>query len=129
MARVTQNRSRRKVCAGDLRERIVLQNRDIVEPIFGETDFDEEFSGDREVWAKVRTVAGKTFFDGVNQVDVALTHEITIRYDESVTAETWLLFEDRRIDIIDVEDFEERHEWMVLACVERGPKDLEASET
>lgn len=128
MSRSVQKRPRRIVCAGDLSSLVTLQNRDIVEPIFGETDFAEEFSGDSKVWAKVVTVAGKTFFDQVN-ADVALTHEITIRYDPTVTAETWVQAESRRFDIVSVEDLEERHEFMLLRCVERGDTDREAAKS
>lgn len=129
MSRETLKRTHRKVCAGDLRWRVVLQNQTITEPAFADTDFGEKFDGDKEIFAKVRTLSGKTFFDGVNRIDVALTHEVTIRYDIAVTAETWVRYQDRRLDILDVEDLEERHEWMVLRCVERGSKDLGATAT
>ena len=125
--RTVVTRPKRQVCVGDLKDLVVLQNRAIQEPVFGDTDFTEDFGGDEETWASVRTVSGKTFFDQVNG-DVQLTHEIAIRYDEAVTAETWVLFEDRRLDIVDVEDLEERHEWMLLRCVDRGSKGQEASE-
>lgn len=111
---------RRKVCVGDLNQRITLQNRDIVPPIFENPDFTEDFTADDEVWASIQTVHGKTFFDGVNQRDVNLTHEIFIRYDATVTAETWILYDSRRFDIITVEDLDEQHEFMRLLCIDKG---------
>ena len=66
----------------------------------------------------MKTVAGKVFFDGVN-VDVAVSHEILVRYDPSVTSETWILLKDgRRLDVVNVEDLEGRHEYLRLLCNE-----------
>ena len=123
-------RPRRKLCVGDLKDRVILQKRTLTEPTFGETEFDESFSLREEVWASIQTTAGKAFFAGVNVGDVRITHRIDIRYDVDVTEETWIELKDdvgTRLDIVDVEDLEERHEWMVLSCVERGPKDQEAT--
>lgn len=128
MSREILKNTHRKVCIGDLQHRVLLQDRGIGEPLFAETEFTESFDGDKEVWAKVRTVSGKTIFDGVNQVDVALTHEVTIRYDSTVSSETWIRLGDRRLDIIDAEDLDERNEWLLLRCTERGSKELGASE-
>lgn len=111
---------RRKVCVGDLNQRITLQDRDIVPPIFGDADFTEDFTEDNDCWAAIQTVHGKTFFDGVNQRDVNLTHEIFIRYDATVTAETWILYDSRRFDIVSVEDLDEQHTFMRLMCVDKG---------
>lgn len=108
-----------KIKIGDLNKKITLQNRNITPPIFGSPDFDETFSNDVEVWARIITKEGKTFFDGIN-TDINITHEITIRYDATVTAETWILFESRRIDILRVVDINEDHQFMKLICNERG---------
>lgn len=121
-------RRHRKPCIGDLSDEIILQNRAIAPPVFGDPDFDETFTNTATVWASIKTVAGKTFFDGVN-TETLITHEILIRYDSTVTAETWIEFESRRFDILDVDDFEERHEWMYLTCTERGSNTLDATKT
>lgn len=126
MARKLLGRSHRKLCVGDLSERVVLQVRTLKEPPFGSPDFDEGFQG-KEAWASVKTLAGKTIFDGVSSRDLEVTHEVGIRYDPCVTSETWIRLGDRRLDVVRVEDLEERHEWLVLLCVERGRADQEAS--
>lgn len=127
--RVEVRRPRRKLCIGDLRDRIILQSRDITEPAFGARDFDEDFKQQDGVWASIRTTAGKVFFDGVN-TDIAVTHEIRIRYDSRVTAETWIELEDgRRLDVVNVEDLEERKEYLTLLCTERGLGDREAAKS
>ena len=108
----------RKLCAGDLRNIITLQNRSITAPNSG-VDFGESFSGDIDVWAACETKNGVSIFDETN-VEKVVTHVFGIRYDSGITAETWILFEGRRLDIFNVEDLDERHEWMILTCGERG---------
>lgn len=122
MSRKTIRKTRRKICVGDMRDRVKLQSRDITEPAFGATDFDEQFEGTSEVWALVNTTAGKVIFNGVN-ADVAISHEIFIRHDPTVTAETWVeLGDGRRLDVVNVENLDEREDFMRLLCTERGDK-------
>lgn len=121
-------RKKRQVCVGDLNKEIVLQNRNIAEPLFGSPDFDENFTTIATVWAAVNTVSGKTYFDGVG-TDINITHEIFIRYDATVTAESWVQFGGRRIDILNTEDLDERGEFMKLVCNDRGLTAAEASKT
>ncbi len=110
-----------------MRDRVKLQSRDITEPAFGATDFDEQFEGASEVWAMVKTTAGKTFFNGVS-ADIVISHEIYIRHDHTVTSETWVELKDgRRLDVVNVEDLEDRNEFMRLLCTERGDKTKEAT--
>lgn len=112
---------------GDLRDRVKLQNRDITEPAFGSSDFGEDFDLADEVWASVKTLSGRTIFDGVH-TDIVVTHRIHVRYDPSVTSETWIQLADgRRLDVVQVEDLEERHEFLELLCTERGKRAKEAA--
>ena len=99
---------------------VILQNRDIEPPLFGSSNFDETFSGDSDpLPAIVKTPRGKTFFDGVG-TDVNITHEIVIAFIEGVSAETWVLFKGRRIDILEVENCCEDDEVLILTCTDRG---------
>lgn len=111
----------RRVCVGDLRDRVILKDRVIREPQFGQRDFTEDFDGDSTVAAMVETVSGKTLFDGVNQQDVPITHEVIVRYDPSVNNEGWVEFEERNLKVIQFEDLDERHQFIKLFCQERGP--------
>lgn len=98
---------------------ITLQNRAIAAPVFGSVDFGETFSDDQDVQAIVKTVKGKTFFDGVNTEKI-ITHEMCINYIEGVTSETWILFKGRRIDILNVINCCEKDKMLILICSERG---------
>jgi len=120
-------RKRRESCIGDMRERIHLHDRSIQEPDFGTTDPTEKFTGPKIVWANIKTVAGKTIFTGAN-IDIALSHEIIIRYDDKVNSETWVEFEGNNLKIVKIEDLDERHDFLRLLCTERGDKDLGAAQ-
>ena len=120
-------RPKRESSIGDMRDRIKLHIRAIQSPEFGTQNFTEKLSGTKEVWASVKTVVGRTLFTGAN-IDVALTHEIIIRYDEDVTSETWIEFQSNNLKIVKVEDLDNRHEFMRLKCTERGDKDIGAAQ-
>ena len=71
---------------------------------------------DRTLWR----VNGRTIFNGVD-TDIALTHEITVRYDPDIGAETWVqLVDGTRLDVVDTQDLDERNEYIVMLCNARG---------
>jgi head-tail adaptor len=107
-----------------MEDRITLENRAIEAPEFDTVDFDETFTAPNPpAWALVETVRGKTFFDGVS-TEEDLTHWIYINFDASVTAETWVKLEDgRRLDILRVENLDERSVYQLLHCNDRGDKE------
>jgi SPP1 family predicted phage head-tail adaptor len=107
-----------KVCAGDMDEEITLRNRNIKGVTSG-VDFTEEFSRDLDVWAMLETLTGVTAFDNTNTEKV-VTHKFLISFVEGVTAETWVLFKSKNYVIVNVENPEERDEYLVLLCYERG---------
>lgn len=105
---------------------ITLQNRDISEPGAGFVDFDEDFSGGTVVLALVKTVRGRTYFDGVN-TETPITHELKIEYLSGVTSETWVLFKGRRLDVLTLTNCCEDDEILILECNERGLSTVEAA--
>lgn len=117
-------RKNRKVCLGDLDTLITLENRAIQAPDFDTVDFDEEFTPTNDpVWALLETVTGKTFFDGVS-TEQDITDWIYIRFDETVTAETWVKLDNgSRLDILRVNNLDRRSEFMLLECTDRGTKE------
>lgn len=126
--RTVLRRKHRTLCVGDLKDQIILHNRNIEEPVFGEVDATEDFNPIKSVWASVKTVSGKTFFSDVHG-DIAVTHEISIRYRDDVSAETWIeLGSGTRLKIVNTQNLEERNEWLVLLCSERGDKGLSAAQ-
>lgn len=121
-------RKHRKPCIGDMDTLITLENRVIEAPDFDTVDFDETFTAPNPpVWSLVQTVKGKTFFDSTG-TEFDVTHWIYIEFDSTVTAETWVKLDDgRRLDILDTEDLEERREFLLLQCVDRGSTEASKS--
>lgn len=116
---VRLKRKHRKVCVGDLDNTITLQDRAITAPLSG-FDANEAFTTNTaDAWAKIETSRGETVFDGSN-TEVDVTHIFTIRWLTGVTAETWILFDGERFDILDTQDLEERNEWLIMKCTNKG---------
>lgn len=104
---------------GDMRHRVYLHDRSITPPAFGTVDFDELFVGVTR-WAAVKTYRGKAVFDGVSG-DNLVTHELFMRYEEGITSESFIQLSDgRRFKVLDTENYEERNEYIVLMCTDRG---------
>lgn len=99
---------------------ITLMDRDV--GVTG-VDLNENFSNDNVVKALVKTKRGKSIFDGAN-VEKEITHEIRIAYISTVTAETWIKFKSRNLDIIDIVNCKEDDAVLILFCNERGHNSL-----
>jgi hypothetical protein len=125
----------RKVCVGDMDDVVVFQFRNISAPIFNTVDFTEDFTNmDEESpdsFALITTPNGKTWFDGV-ATEFKVTHEIYVPFDERITSEIWLTIEgeseDHRVDILSVNDLENRHEIMLLTCNDQGLVNRDATQ-
>jgi len=112
-------RRHRKVCIGDLDTEIILQDRSIKGIVDSNPNFDEIFTTKAIVWAMIETVQGLSVFDTTN-TEIAISHRIYIRFDPTVTAETWVEIDSFKYDIITTEDLDRRGDFMVLNCNERG---------
>lgn len=108
----------RKICVGDLRRRISIQNRQLGPPKTG-VDITHTFVELRKPWAAVRTLTGNNIFAGVN-LDRTPTHIFYIRFYEGLTAEDWVVYKGERYDILEVENINERDEYYALYCNLRG---------
>lgn len=108
----------RKICAGDLRHRIIFQQRNIAFAA-GTAEFSEVFTNRDEVKAKITTVRGEVIFDGTGTA-TNITHHFGVRYLVGITSQTWILFEGNRYDLFDVENLDERNEWLIIPATNRG---------
>lgn len=115
-------------CVGDLRHIATIQNR-VISAVNDSVDYEMVFSGaipdtedSAQVWVGIKTVRGVTVFDQTN-VERTISHEIVMRYRDDVTAQNWLLIDGFRYDIFQVENVNERSEWLVLQCNKRGTED------
>ena len=117
----------RKTCIGDKNDFVTIQNRAVTTP--GTLDptnkfyFTETFTNiaDFQVFAMIKTVKGETFFDNTN-IERDVTHHLYVNFDTNIDAQKWVTLEDGdRLDILDVEDLDNRHTDMLLRCTNRGP--------
>jgi head-tail adaptor len=98
---------------------IIIQERDLTPAVFGSVDSGLKFTEKYKPLAIVSTKRGSTLFDGVNQ-DHRITHKFCIEYLPDITAENWVLFKERRFDIVDVENCCEDDKLLILRCNETG---------
>ena len=125
---------RRVVCIGAMDRKIDIQLRVQNAPTDNSYDAFEQFTTLRNVWAMLETTRGTEFFDGVN-VNNAYTHRFYIRFiprtvfgGERLSEQEWVRFNDEYYDIIDVENLDERNEFIILKCRIKGSVNLAANE-
>ena len=124
---INANRRKKQICTGDLDTLITIQGRSITPPASG-VDATETFTTENlNIWAMLETGKGTVFFDDTN-IEKTITHEFSIVFISGLTAENWVLFEGRRFDTLMIEDFDERHEYQLLRCNERGTTSNETNE-
>lgn len=116
--RIIIKKKKHQICLGDLKDRIVIQDRNIKAPQNG-PDFSEKFDRNRTRKALINTVSGKVFFDGVGK-ETPITHNIYFRFDKNITNENWILFKKERYKILQLTNLDERNKWFLAECTDRG---------
>ena len=111
--------NKRKICTGDLTKAITLEARAIQPPGQNSVDYTEQFNPIINTKAAVKTTRGETIFDGSNTERV-VTHIFWIRFRPNVTFETWVQMDGIKFDVLDVENLDERNEWLEIMATEGG---------
>ena len=124
---VLKRRSFRKPQVGDMRNRIVIAERDIKSPAFQSASFSQTYTKICSVWSSVETTGGNPKFSGVN-TKIAITHIFTIRYRDDITSESIIEFNNNYYKIIDPDDPSNRKQFLFLMCISKGDKTLEANQ-
>ena len=120
-------RKNRKVCVGDLNELITIKDRSLTAARPGATGISEAFTNDKQVWAMIETTRGDQFFDG-SSLQTGTTHLFYARYDASVTQEDFIFFSGNIYDILDVENLDERSNFMKIQARKRGTETINVNE-
>jgi len=103
--------------AGALRNKLTIQR-----PVAGSAD---AMGGRAISWADVIDVWGEVVSQGgreyerQKQVYPELTHVVHIRHTAEMTPDRRLLFGSPVLDVVSVENFEERGEWQRVVCKEQ----------
>jgi len=113
-------KNNRSVCVGAMNKKIEIEARAITPPTFSiNTDYNEDFTLVKTVWANIVTVSGMTTFDGTN-VERVVTHFFYFRYIPNITFENWIKFRDEYYDIIRVEDLDNDNKFYLAKASKRG---------
>lgn len=111
-----KRRRRRIVAIGDMNEKITLQTRTLNTRFQSSSHEDDvSFTDVQTVWALVETTRGVQEFDGV-ELRAAYTHRFYIRYTPDIDQMYWVEYNSKRYDIVDVENLDERKEFLMLKC-------------
>lgn len=104
-----------------------LQTRSAQAPRNGSTDLTLNFTKKFDFIGAIDTGnKGKTIFDG-SSTEQVVSQIIYLEYRDDVTAEDWILYNNRRLDILDVENIGELNGILKLTCNERGTDANEAN--
>jgi head-tail adaptor len=112
---------KREVCSGDLDRWITIQQRTMTVPLFDTTDYTETFTDLISMWSMIDTKKGISIFDGTDmERTVDAMFYVNFIPTINITAESWILFEGVRHKILQVEDLDNRHEFLCLYTTIRG---------
>lgn len=115
----------RSLCAGDLDRKIAIKTR-TTPGMTTSAGIDQDFDTTNSVWSALKTTKGRSMFYTTN-LDKAVSHVFYIRYIDGLTQESWIDYGGELYDIIDIDNYDERDEWMALMCNVRGEDDVEAN--
>lgn len=108
--------------AGKLRHRITFQQFDGQADSYGDPlDADDTHWLDvATTWASVDPISGRDFY-AAEQKQSEVTHKVRLRYRSGITTAMRIFWKRRKMQIISVIDWEERHESLLLMCKELVP--------
>ena len=107
--------SKPTVKISDLRHRITFQSeRKVADEHHGHTSIWDNVA---TVWAKVEPVSGREYYYS-HQLKNVISHKITIRYWEGLTAELRIIFEERIMKIESLINLQEQERFIEIRCIE-----------
>ncbi|MCU1327432.1 MAG: head-tail adaptor protein [Bryobacterales bacterium] len=98
-----------------LRHRVTLQSLTLASD--GQGGFDETWDTVADLWAEIKPMNGWERMQGM-QLETPVTHKVTIRYRNDITAKDRLLFGSRVLQIKELLNRDERNFWLDLKCQE-----------
>ena len=131
---VLKRKSFRKPQVGDMRNRIVIAERDIKSPAFGSAKATHVYTTIATVWSSLSTLAGKTIFTNV-EIQDQTAYLFIIRYGTAISAlleakmtNSVVVYSGKNYKIQQVENPEERNWNLFIYCTELGLASLEANQ-
>jgi len=103
--------------ASHLRRKIQIQERlRVPDGVGGSYD---SWSTVKTAWAKIEPLSSRETLFGM-QLQLNVTHRITIRYTTGFDADYRILYGTRTFNIVGIRNPEERNKWLILDCEEGG---------
>lgn len=128
MERIKIQGKRRKVNIGDMFSVINIENRNILpsatsheyREVFTDKTTDEGIGrlANGEMWANVESVSGVTVFDATG-IEQQVTHIFLMRWLD-ITTEQWIRYNGNRYNIVTIENFDGRDEFIKLNTIFKG---------
>lgn len=107
-----------RIKAGDLVHQIKIVDLTLQQDSFGGVAIDSA-TPFATVWAAVESLSGRELYTAQQKVS-EVTHRITIRWMEGITAKQNVWFDDRQFQIEAIENPDERNIVLYLLCIERN---------
>lgn len=101
--------------AGNLRNRIVVQDKSVTQNAYGEEVI--TWTAVASVWAAIEPLMGREFM-AAQQVQAEVTTRIRLRYISGLAPEMRVLFGGRVFEILSVQHVYERRRELILMCKE-----------
>lgn len=107
---------------GRMRHRITFQKFDGQVDSYGDPlDADDEhWPNVVTTWAAINPISGREFY-AAEQSQSEVTHKVRLRYRPGLNTAMRISWGGRRLKIISIIDWEERHESLLLMCKELVP--------
>lgn len=104
---------------GKMRHRITFQRFDGTRDGFGDPldTADQHWCDVATRWAAIDPISGREFY-AAEQSQSEVSHKVRVRYLPGITTDMRILWQGRRLKILSVIDWEERHESLLLMCKE-----------
>lgn len=110
----------RGVTVGDLRHRVTLERKSRGASDDAGGYVSETWAPVATVWAKLDPKSGRESVDA-DQVVHRVSHVVTMRARDGVTAAMRLRFGSRILAILEMREIHERGRWLELVCEETAP--------
>lgn len=104
-----------QVRAGELRKRFTVQRADQAQS--GTGDITLSWVNESRLWGGINPLAGSESITAEQRV-ADVTHEVTVRYTESLAPDRRLVLGSRIFEIVSVLNVDERNREMTLSCKE-----------
>lgn len=102
---------------GELNRRVLFRRR--TDYATSDMGLDAEYSDQRYLWARIRQVGGETY-QGSVQTGNVITHRITIRYRDDITADFEIVHKKRVYRVKKITELAEGGRFLMIEAEELG---------